>query len=302
MISIILPLLIVAIMGGFVNNIKGDDELISVYFHKEDTVKKINMADYLTGVVCAEMNAVFCDEALKAQAVAARTYTLHKLAQNDTEGHKDAAICTDSTHCQAWTNIDLKVDDWGPNANENTQKIKNAVTSTADEVIMYNGEIINALFHSTSSGNTENAADVWGKEIPYLVSVKSEGEEASPRFTSSVRVTLEEFCQKAQENIENTNFDEELFSDIVRSDAGGIITMKIGKVEIRGTLLRSIYGLRSTNVEIINDGKNITFNVKGNGHGIGMSQYGANHLAAVGYNYKDILTHYYSGVEIKNIK
>ena len=169
-------------------------------------------------------------------------------------------------------------------------------------VDLYNGEIISALFHSTSSGNTESAADVWGKEIPYLVSVKSEGEEASPRFTSSMSVTLEEFCQKAQENIEGTNFEGELFSDIVRSDAGGIITMKIGKVEIRGTLLRSIYNLRSTNVEIINDGKNITFNVKGNGHGVGMSQYGANHLAAAGYNYKDILTHYYSGVEIKSIK
>lgn len=298
-ITIIVPLLIVAIMGGLVDNTKGDTELISVYFHQDNTTKKINMEEYLVGVVCAEMNAVFNDEALKAQAVAARTYTQYKLSHKSSDNpHKDAMICTDSTHCQAWTDINKKIDEWGPNASQNYEKIKKAVSSTANEIMMYNGEIVNALFHSTSSGNTENAADVWGKDIPYLVSVKSDGEEASPRFTSTETISKAEFCQKAEENIENTDFSKDLFSDIVRSDAGGIKTLRIGGVEIAGTLLRSIYELRSTNVDIIIDGENIVFNVKGNGHGVGMSQYGANHLAATGYNYKDILTHYYTGVEI----
>lgn len=297
-ISIFVPLLIVAIMGGFVDNSKGDDKLIDVYFHQEDSVKKINLEDYLKGVVCAEMNAVFHQEALKAQAVAARTYTLNKLSQKKDAAHKEAKICTDSTHCQAWTDINSKVDDWGPNAQKNIEKITNAVVSTSDEIITYKGDVISALFHSTSSGQTENAKDVWGKAIPYLVSVKSDGEQASPRYTSTQTISTEEFCNKAKENIKGADFKKELFSDIVRSEAGGIITIKIGGVKIKGTELRKIFNLRSTNVEITNDENNITFNVKGNGHGVGMSQYGANHLAEAGYNYKDILLHYYTGVEI----
>lgn len=301
-ISICVPLLIVSIMGGLVDNIKGDDELIDVYFHKEDTVKKINLGEYLNGVVAAEMSAVFGEEALKAQAVAARTFTLNKISQKNADSHKGAKICTDYAHCQAWVDLNEKVDDWGPDAATNSEKIKKAVSSTADEVILYNGELIRALFHSTSSGYTENADDVWGGSIPYLVSVKSDGEEASPRYTSTESISIDEFKRKASENIEDVNFDNELYSNIVRSDAGGIKTLKIGNKEIKGTLFRTIYNLRSTNVQITNDENTVTFSVKGNGHGVGMSQYGANHLAAAGYNYKDILTHYYSGVEIKKIK
>ncbi len=298
-ITLILPFIIVGIMGGLVDNTKKDDELIDVYFHTEDTVKKINFEEYLTGVVCAEMSATFNDEALKAQAVAARTYTLYKVSQKQNDNyHKGADICTDYTHCQAWTDINDKSEAWGDSAKENTEKIKNAVKLTANEVMMYEGKIVNALFHSTSSGNTENAKDVWGKDIPYLVSVKSDGEELSPRYESREIISCDDYIRLAKENIDGVNFDDALFSDIVRSDSGGIKTLKIGNMEIDGTLLRKIYGLRSTNVLITQNGDNIIFDVKGNGHGVGMSQYGANYLATSGSDYKSILKHYYTGIEI----
>ncbi len=298
-ITLILPLIIVGIMGGFIDNSRKDDELIDVYFHTEDSVKKINFEEYLTGVVCAEMSATFNTEALKAQAVAARTYSLYKMSKKENdEYHKGAQLCTDYTHCQAWTDINDKSEAWGQNAKENTEKIKNAVKSTANEVIMYDGKIINALFHSTSSGNTENSSDVWGKEIPYLISVKSDGEEVSPRYESREVLSCDEFIKIATDNIDGVEFSDEFFSDIIRSDAGGIKTIKIGNKEIPGTQMRQIYNLRSTNVQITQDGDNIIFDVKGNGHGVGMSQYGANHLAQTGNNYKSILEHYYTGIEI----
>ncbi len=298
-ICLILPLIIVAMMGGLIDNSKKDDDLIDVYFHTEDSVKKINLEEYLTGVVCAEMSAAFENEALKAQAVAARTYTLYKLKNNkDDEYHKGAFICTDFTHCQAWTDINEKSEVWGDSAKTNAQKIKNAISETANEVITYNGDVINAVFHSTSSGNTENAKDVWGKDIPYLVSVKSDGEEASPRFKSEETYTADDFKKLATENIKNVKFDDILFSDITRTATGSIKTLKIGNKEIEGTQLRKIYNLRSTNTQITQEGDNIIFSVTGNGHGVGMSQYGANHLAKSGLGYADILKHYYTGVEV----
>ncbi len=301
-ITLIVPLIIVGIMGGFIDNSRKDDELIDVYFHAEDTVKKINFEEYLTGVVCAEMSATFNEEALKAQAIAARTYSLYKISKKENdEYHKGAQICTDYTHCQAWTDINDKSEAWGQNAKENTEKIKNAVKSTANEVIMYDGKIINALFHSTSSGNTENSSDVWGKEIPYLISVKSDGEEASPRYESCEVLSYDEFIKIATENIKNVEFSDKLFSDIIRSDAGGIKKIKIGNKEISGIQMRKMYNLRSTNVQITQDGENIIFDVKGNGHGVGMSQYGANYLAEIGSDYKTILKHYYTGVEITKL-
>lgn len=298
-ISIAVPLLIVALMGGLIDNTKGDDELISVYFHTEDKVKKINLSEYLTGVVCAEMNAVFDEEALKAQAVAARTYTMYKISHpSDDDYHKNALICTDHTHCQAWEEINEKAEVWGDSAAANTEKIKNAVSSTANEIITYNGEVINALFHSTSSGMTESAEDIWGKAVPYLVSVKSDGEEKSPRFESREVFSKEDFLNRAKEHIEGADLSAELFSDIERSQAGGIKKLKVCGIEITGSQLRTIYNLRSTNAQISTDGNNVTFDVKGNGHGVGMSQYGANHLAQSGKSYKEILEHYYSGVQI----
>ncbi|MDD6484902.1 MAG: stage II sporulation protein D [Clostridiales bacterium] len=298
-ITVLLPLAVVYIMGGFADEKSAKGELIEVYFHERDEVVSINSEEYLKGVVAAEMSAGFDREALKAQAVAARTYLYNHLQSNtQDEYHKGAKICTDYRHCQAWADIEAKAADWGERAKEYRDKIESAVEQTRGEVIKYNGEIISALFHSTSSGMTENAKDVWGEEIPYLVSVISEGEEASPRYESEAAFALEDYKSKISESVEGADFEKGLFSDIVRSDAGGIIELKVGGVLIRGTELRRIFGLNSTNVSLTLDSDTVKMNVKGYGHGVGMSQYGANYLAQNGMGYKDILTHYYTGVEI----
>lgn len=296
-IILFVPLFIVMLMGGLADNSAKDDELISVYFADEDTVKEINTADYLIGVVAAEMPASFEEEALKAQAVAARTYMTYHTAK--AKEHKDgAAVCTDYTHCQAWVDINDKMEAWGDDAKEYRKKVERAVADTAGEIITYNGEAINSLFFSTSSGKTENAADVWGEELPYLVSVDSNGEEEAPKFTSEVRITAEEAKSKLSEQVSGTDFSDGIFSNIIRSDSGGIKTLDAGGVTIKGTQLRSIFGLNSTNAEISEEDGSVIFKVKGNGHGVGMSQYGAEAMAENGSDYKEILMHYYTGCEL----
>lgn len=296
-ILMLIPLLIVAIMGGFADNSRKDGELIRVYFADEDQVKEINTSEYLVGVVAAEMAAEFDEEALKAQAVAARTYMEYHKAR--AAEHKDnAVVCTDYKHCQAWTNIHDKMESWGDSAKQYKKKIEQAVSDTAGEIITYQNEPINAVFFSTSSGRTENAGDVWGEDFPYLVSVESPGEENAPNFMSEVNLPLEEVKQKISENFPDADFSKGLFTNIVRSDAGGIRSLDIGGVLVKGTQLRSAFSLKSTNVQISEENGNVIFRVKGNGHGVGMSQYGAEAMARNGSNYREILQHYYAQTDV----
>ena len=278
-------------------------EKISVYVKDEDKVCRMDMSQYLKEVVAAEMPAEFEPEALKAQAVAARTYFVNRKKAGNEEAkkeHKGADICTDSTHCKAWMSEEARKNAWGAEkAEEYWKKISDAVDSTSGVIITYNDAPISAVFHSTSSGFTENAKDVWGGDVPYLVSVESKGDEASPRYHSELVLPADEFKKKAEENIDGINWESGVIGDIERSNAGGIKSIYIGGVKIKGTLLRSIYGLRSSNIEIIEDGDFVRMEVTGFGHGVGMSQYGANYLASCGMDYKDILKTYYTGVEVK---
>jgi len=275
---------------------------INVYIASEDKVVTMSKSQYLKEVVAAEMPADFEIEALKAQAVAARSYLDSRLNAYRVSGnlpeHKGADICTDSTHCKAWISEAKRRELWGADADKNWDKISRAVEETEGEVVTYSGEVISAVFHSTSSGKTEDSRDVWGGERPYLVSVDSPGDLVSPKYASQNEFTLSEFKRIAEENIEGVNFNKGIVSDIKRSDAGGITEVTVGGVKIHGTKLRSIYGLRSTNCEINVTDDKVTFNVKGYGHGVGMSQYGANYMAKEGKDYKEILTTYYQGTEI----
>lgn len=299
-ITLILPLAVVYIMGGFADGRSARGELIEVYFHGKDEVISINSEDYLIGVVAAEMNAGFEEEALKAQAVAARTYLYNHLNSSEAdEYHKGAKICTDYTHCQAWTDINEKMEAWGDDAKKYREKIEHAVNSTAGKTVRYNGEIISAVFHSTSSGMTENARDVWGEDIPYLVSVESPGEEESPKYLSEVNISEEEYKNKIAENVDGTDFSRRLFSDIERSEAGGIINICVGGIKIRGTRFRTIFELNSTNINLTSEQGTVKMQVKGYGHGVGMSQFGANAMAKQGKNYKEILEHYYRGTKVE---
>ncbi len=304
LITLLIPLLMLLKYGRYVEPEAGEDRTVSVYIKKEDKVIEKKESQYLKEVVSAEMPASFELEALKAQAVAARSYlrsrqTAYKISGRPAE-HKGADMCTDPTHCKAWISEEERRESWGTEAGKNWDKISRAVDETKGEVITYNDEVISAVFHSTSSGKTESSKDVWGGERPYLVSVESPGDSLSPKYKSEKEMSLSEFEKTAKENIEGVDFSKGIIGKIVRSDAGGILTIEIGGVAVKGTVFRKIYDLRSTNAEISIDGKSVKFDVTGFGHGVGMSQYGANYLAGQGKTYKEILQTYYTGVEIKN--
>ena len=286
---------------------KIEDETISVYIANEDRVEDMNLNQYLKEVVAAEMPAEFHTEALRAQAIAARTYLINRVRayQNSQipEQHKGAYICTDPTHCKAWIGEQKRRELWGEDkADEYWQKISDAVESTGNLIATYDGEPISAVFHSTSSGFTENAKDVWGGNVQYLVSVKSEGDELSPKYNSERIMSIEEFKKIAEQNIEGVNWDNYIIGKIQRSSAGGIISLDVGGIAVKGSDFRFMYGLRSTNIEIEVTDTQVKMSVKGYGHGVGMSQYGANYLANQGKNYEEILKTYYSGIEISECK
>lgn len=301
-VTVFVPVITYLRFGKYQKPADESSEKLSVYIKSEDRVEEMDKSQYLKEVVSAEMPAAFEEEALKAQAVAARSYlesrrNAYKISGTPQE-HKGAEICTDSTHCKAWISEKRRRESWGDEADENWGKISRAVEETAGEVITYNGEIISAVFHSTSSGKTENSKDVWGGERPYLVSVDSPGDAQSPKYKSEKEMTIEEFKQIAEQNIKGVDFAKEFIGDILRSEAGGILTISIGGKMIKGTEFRKMYGLRSTNVQLIYDEEKVRFDVTGFGHGVGMSQYGANYLAAQGKKYNEILKTYYTGVEI----
>ena len=293
-ITLILPLCIIRLVGklGIPKEYEPPDSAgtVAVYLSDEGRVADMDINAYLTGVVAAEMPADFEYEALKAQAVAARTYLYSRMEQlasgNISESHNGAAVCTDYTHCQAYTD------------REAPDNIISAVNETTGEYMTYNGEIISALFHSTSSGATEAAVDVWGSDVPYLQSVPSVGDMESPKYLSSLTLSAEDFKATAEETLDGTDWSNPLFSDIERSKAGGIITLKIGGVSVRGTDFRTMYGLRSTNAELTEKDGNVIMSVRGYGHGVGMSQYGADYMAKNGSSYDEILKTYYTGIEI----
>ncbi len=301
LITILIPTAIYFKFGKYEKPTEDAEESVSVYIKAEDRVAEMNKAQYLKEVVAAEMPASFEIEALKAQAVAARSYLDARAEYNPEDKnnvHKGAQICTDSTHCKAWVSEEKRRASWGNEADKNWEKISSAVDETSGEVMTYDGEVISAVFHSTSSGKTEASKDVWGGDRPYFVSVDSPGDKQSPKYKSEKKMSLEEFKKVAAENIEGVDFSKEIIGETLRSEAGGILEISIGGVKIKGTRFRTIFGLRSTNVQITLADNMAHFDVTGYGHGVGMSQYGANYLAGEGKKYDEILKTYYTGIEI----
>ncbi len=277
----------------------GKPNKITSYIKEQNAVLEIDFEEYIVGVVGAEMPAKFNEEALKAQAVAARSYILNKI--NSGSSHDNGAVvCNDSTHCKAYLTPEQLKANWGSDYDLYYNKIKNCVFETKDCIMIYNGEIVDAVFHSTSSGKTESSVDVWGKPVPYLVSVASLGEELSPKFHSSLSLSIDEFKSKLKSSYQTLAWadTDQLISSIERSSAGGIINIRFGNTIISGTEFRNLFSLRSTNINFEISDTEITMNVTGNGHGVGMSQYGANYLASQGKNFIEILKSYYSGVEV----
>ena len=276
---------------------------IKSYIVSADEVREYELEEYLVGVVGAEMPASFPDEALKAQAVAARTFIISRVIadKGDVPEHKGAAVCTNPAHCKAWKSTGELEAAWGDKAEENLKKIKAAVKATKNEIIVFNGEPITAVYYSMSGGKTENAADVWGGDVPYLKSVASSFDENAPNFNSEASFTFDEFKEIILKEAPDAVFGEnpaEWFSDIVTSEGGGVMSIKIGGTEFKGTKIRTMFSLRSHNFTVSANEDKIVFKVKGYGHGVGLSQWGSKFLADSGKSYTDILKYYYTGVEV----
>ncbi len=279
-------------------------QIIEVKITKTNEIIAMDVNDYLRGVVPAEMPPTFEIEALKAQAIVARTYLYNKIAQN---GHTDADICDNFNHCQAFYTEDKLEEIWrnkgysDKTIEEYKERVNIAVNETTDIVAKYNGECIKAFFHANSGGVTESSKEIWGGEdIPYLVSVESLGEESHPYYKTKVIIKKTEFNKIILDNI-NYNVDNKELQVSDYTISGRVKNLKIGDQVIKATTLRSLIGLKSTCFNIENTKDEYIFNVKGYGHGLGMSQTGANYYAKIGKKAEEIIKHYYTGVKVEKI-
>lgn len=279
---------------------------IKLLHSKTNKVEEINLDEYIVNVVSAEMPVKYDIEALKAQAVVARTYTIYKITTSSK--HKNADICDDSKCCQAWISKKDRLKRWKKDeAQDNWNKIIKAVNETKGKIITYKGKPINAFFHSNSGGKTEVPFYVWGGTgYPYLQVVETAGEENYSGYKSEVEFSKKEFEEKIKKKYKDfkINYKEKDCIEIKQRDnSNRVINVKVGNKELSGVEIRTILGLKSANFETKIEKDKIKFKVIGYGHGVGMSQTGADSLAKQGKNYEEIIKHFYVGTEIStNIK
>lgn len=255
-------------------------------------VSEMALQEYLSCVLLAEMPASFEDEALKAQAVVARTYTMR--AMSGASKHENADLCTDAACCQGYRPVQQYLQQGG--MKENVDRICNLIAETQGEVLTYQGDMIEATYFSCSGGRTEDAIAVWGTDIPYLRSVISPGEEQATHYADSVTIDIDDFASKL--GLELAEDPAEWFSNVNYTTGGGVATIDICGNTFTGTQLRKMLDLRSTAFSISVEEDVVTIFTHGYGHRVGMSQYGANAMAANGSNYAEILAHYYPGTEL----
>lgn len=260
----------------------------------DGNVIDLKLEEYLVAVVLREMPASFEPEALKAQAVVARTYTLRRQVTGGK--HNNAAVCTNAGCCQGFYLPEAYLQDGG--TTNSVLKIKDAVNATAGEVLMYDGALIEATYFSCSGGMTEDAVAVWGSPVPYLVATNSPGEEKAAYYVDTVTFKAEEFADKLglSGSVKTGIYTE----DVEYTAGGGISKMRICGKMFKGTTIRQKLDLRSTVFTISVVGNTVTITTKGFGHRVGMSQYGADAMAVQGSTYVQILEHYYRGTELKS--
>lgn len=258
---------------------------ITVY-RSNGSVINLNMTDYLIGVVSSEMPASFNFEALKAQSVLARTYAL--------KAKQTGKKLTDTVSTQSYIDIDQMKNKWGNSFNTYYNKIKNAVENTNEEYLSYNGNYIEALYHSTNNGKTESSLDVFGNYYPYLISVSSEYDKNASSYLRTINMPLDTISNKLGLSLNN----DSVISILSYTDGGNIKEININGNNFSGKKVRELLGLRSADFDISISDNNANITTRGYGHGVGMSQYGANGMANAGYSYKDILSHYYPGTTL----
>lgn len=266
-------------------NIKKNEITVTVY-RNNGKIINLELEEYVLGVVGAEMPASFNIEALKAQAILARTYALKSI--------KNGKKLTDTVSTQAYKDNSELQKLWKNDYTKYYEKIKKAVNETKGKVILYNNEYIDAVYHSTSNGKTENSKNVWKNSLPYLVSVDSSWDKNVKSYKKETIFEINEFC-----NILKLDVEEPITYEIIHNETGRVRQITINNKTFSGTEFRNLLKLRSADFEIeINDEK-VKVTTYGYGHGVGMSQYGANEMAKQGYSYIQILKHYYTGVVIK---
>lgn len=280
------------------------DRDVTLTIQDGDTTEQMTLESYLTGVVRGEMPASFEMEALRAQAAAERSYVYYQMAAGRKDAHPDADFCTDHTCCSAYLSETAAREKWGGDFAPWNTRVEQAVSDTDGQVVLYNGRPILAVFHSSSAGRTAAAGDVWSGDLPYLVSVDSpEGEETVPNYYSTVTFTAAEAKEKllaAHPELKLSGTPDRWFGAAAENGSGRVETVSVGGTDIEGTELRRIFGLRSACFTVAADSESVTFRVTGYGHGVGMSQYGANQLAREGKTWQEILEWYYTGATVGN--
>lgn len=256
----------------------------------DGTQVEMKLDDYVTCAVLGEMPADFETEALKAQAVVARTYALRR---NTLQWkHDGGAVCTDPGCCQAYCSQTDYTN--AGNTEQSLNKILDAVAQTGGQVLTYEGELIEATYYSCSGGRTEDALAVWGQEIPYLQSVESPGEEDASHYIDTVTFSISQMEQAL-----GTSLTGAWLGPVTYTRGGGVEGIEIGGTVYKGTELRQLLGLRSTAFVMTAVGDTVTITTKGYGHRVGMSQYGADAMAVAGSTYEQILSHYYPGAALE---
>ena len=290
---IFIPVIVVSI---FIRNDEitfnfSKNSVVRVYREKTGIIDNVPIEEYVVGVLAGEMPVSFEIEALKAQAVASRSYVMKQIEKNI----KNDYDVVDTVMNQVYLDNDHLMSVWNSSYTDNINKIKLAVLSTKGQYLSYDGKVAEALFFSTSPGITENSEEIFVSKEPYLRSVSSTWDEISPVYTSTITLTLTEFY-----NLLNLSYQDNLNIEIIeKTSTGRIKNIKINGKELSANYICSHLSLNSTYFEIIQDGSKVIIKNKGYGHGVGMSQYGAEGMAKAGYTYEDILKHYYQNIEIK---
>ena len=277
--------------------------LLQVWNDQTGAMETMDLETYVYGVVAAEMPAAYHTEALKAQAVAARTRAVCQLAGEGCTLAQGADVCTRSGHCQGYASNGTLREKWGEEYRLYQQRLLDAVSSTQGQILTYDGEPIEVMYHAISGGRTEDVQAVFAQPLPYLISVDSPEEEGVRGYREDSRFTLSDAAQRLSQAFPDLQVTaENLPKTLViasYTDTGRVKTLLLGNGQVEATDFRAALGLRSTQFTFTMDGESITFHQTGYGHGVGMSQAGANRMAACGNDYADILSHYYPGTTLE---
>ncbi len=267
---------------------KNSIDKIKVLF--EDTVTEYSIDDYVFGVVAAEMPALYHEEALKAQAVAAYTFALYSINNNKSTKYD---ISSDPNTAQSFITRRQATEKWGEKATEYTKKIDDCIAAAKGQILVYDDKPIFAAYHAISPGRTNTCLDVWGKDLPYLKSVDSFGDKLANGYLSEVTFTAEEIAEKLKTVSNAVGEAQNYFTDFSTSENGYVKSINYCGKKVNGSQISKLLGLRSSNFELGFSDNVFTFKVTGYGHGVGLSQTGADYMANQGSTYEEILLHYY---------